>query len=146
MCTKLCIHVYIHVCIHVFTAPHTRVYPCWPRDCLIETAIAEETRLEAKLSNDTEIELYKVPAPAPAPAPPPLLQRNFELKKASYDKEVETARAQAELAFQLQTAKVIHSILLIQKRIVPKCQKVPNVPKSTKHKKSPQQEPKFAKV
>lgn len=61
------------------------------RDCLIETAIAEETRLEAKLSNDTEIELYK---------------RNFELKKASYDKEVETARAQAELAFQLQTAKV----------------------------------------
>ena len=31
-----------------------------PRDCLIETALAEETRLEAKLLNDTEIELYKV--------------------------------------------------------------------------------------
>jgi len=61
------------------------------RDCLIETALAEETRLEAKLLNDTEIELYK---------------RNFELKKSAYDKEVETARAQAELAFQLQTAKV----------------------------------------
>ena len=30
------------------------------RDCLIETALAEETRLEAKLLNDTEIELYKV--------------------------------------------------------------------------------------
>ena len=30
----------------------------------------------------------------------------FELKKSVYDKEVETARAQAELAFQLQTAKV----------------------------------------
>lgn len=61
------------------------------RDCLIETALAEETRLESKLLNDTEIELYK---------------RNFQLKKSAYDKEVETARAQAELAFQLQTAKV----------------------------------------
>jgi len=61
------------------------------RDCLIETALAEEVRLESKLFNDTAIELYK---------------RDFELKKASYDKEVETARAQAELAFQLQTAKV----------------------------------------
>merc|ERR1712038_480606 len=38
------------------------------RDCLIETALAEETRLEAKLLNDTEIELYK---------------RNFELKKST---------------------------------------------------------------
>ena len=34
-----------------------------PRDCLIETALAEETRLEAKLLNDTEIELYKVNGP-----------------------------------------------------------------------------------
>ena len=34
-----------------------------PRDCLIETALAEETRLEAKLLNDTEIELYKVSGP-----------------------------------------------------------------------------------
>ena len=34
-----------------------------PRDCLIETALAEETRLEAKLLNDTEIELYKVVFP-----------------------------------------------------------------------------------
>ena len=33
------------------------------RDCLIETALAEETRLEAKLLNDTEIELYKVSVP-----------------------------------------------------------------------------------
>ena len=41
-----------------------------------------------------------------------LLQRNFELKKSAYDKEVETARAQAELAFQLQTAKVIRMELL----------------------------------
>lgn len=61
------------------------------RDRLIETALAEETRMASKLSNDTEMELYK---------------RNFELKKASYDMEVETARACAELAFQLQAAKV----------------------------------------
>ena len=54
---------------------------------MIQTALAEEKRVAAKLVNDTEIELYK---------------RNFEIKKASYDMEVETARAQAELAFQLQ--------------------------------------------
>ena len=43
--------------------------------------------MASKFVNDTEIELYK---------------RNFEIKKAAYDMEVETARAQAELAFQLQ--------------------------------------------
>ena len=57
------------------------------RDSLIQTALAEEKRMAAKFSNDTEIEQYK---------------RNFEIKKASYDMEVETARAQSELAFQLQ--------------------------------------------
>jgi len=61
------------------------------RDSLIQTALAEETRMASKLVNDTEMELYK---------------RNFEIKKAAYDMEVETARAQAELAFQLQAAKV----------------------------------------
>lgn len=65
------------------------------RDSLIQTALAEEKRVAAKLVNDTEIELYK---------------RNFEIKKASYDMEVETARAQAELAFQLQAAKVHQKI------------------------------------
>ena len=57
------------------------------RDSLIQTALAEEQRMASKLSNDTEKELYK---------------RNFEIKKAGYDMEVETARAQSELAFQLQ--------------------------------------------
>ena len=57
------------------------------RDALIQTAVAEEGRMASKFVNDTEIELYK---------------RNFEIKKAAYDMEVETARAQAELAFQLQ--------------------------------------------
>lgn len=61
------------------------------RDSLIQTALAEETRIASKMVNDTEMELYK---------------RNFEMKKAAYDMEVETARAQAELAFQLQAAKV----------------------------------------
>ena len=54
---------------------------------MIQTALAEETRIASKMLNDTEMELYK---------------RNFEIKKAAYDMEVETARAQAELAFQLQ--------------------------------------------
>ena len=57
------------------------------RDALMKTAVAEESRMASKFVNDTEIELYK---------------RNFEIKKAAYDMEVETARAQAELAFQLQ--------------------------------------------
>ena len=62
------------------------------RDALIQTAVAEEGRMASKFVNDTEIELYK---------------RNFEIKKAAYDMEVETARAQAELAFQLQVRVVV---------------------------------------
>lgn len=65
------------------------------RDALISTAIAEETRTASKLINDAEIELYK---------------RNYELKKAGYDKQVEAARAGAELAFQLQAAQVHQKI------------------------------------
>jgi len=65
------------------------------RDSLIQTALAEEKRMASKFVNDTEIELYK---------------RNFEIKKAGYDMEVETARAQSELAFQLQAAKVHQKI------------------------------------
>ena len=61
------------------------------RDAQIETAIAEEQRLAARLSNDAEIERSK---------------RDFELKKAVYDAEVETARAEAEMAFKLQESKV----------------------------------------
>lgn len=65
------------------------------RDSLISTAIAEETRTASKLVNDAEVALYK---------------RNYELKKAGYDKQVEAARAGAELAFQLQAAKVHQKI------------------------------------
>merc|ERR1712029_1056595 len=61
------------------------------RDATIATAEAEKKRMEAKLLNDTEIAMSK---------------RNFELKKATYDTEVNTAKAEAEMAYSLQAAKV----------------------------------------
>lgn len=57
------------------------------RDAQIEVAIAEEQRLASKLANKTEVERSK---------------RDYEVKKAAYDAEVETVRAEAELAFKLQ--------------------------------------------
>ena len=71
------------------------------RDSLIQTALAEEKRMASKFVNDTEIEYYK---------------RNFEIKKASYDMEVETARAQAELAFQLQVKRIKTTIISVYTR------------------------------
>jgi len=61
------------------------------KDSQIETAIAEEQRLAAKMINQTEIERYK---------------RDYELKKAVYDTEVEMARAEAEMASKLQESIV----------------------------------------
>lgn len=61
------------------------------RDATIAEARAEEQRMEAKLSNDTEIARPK---------------RDFELNKAGYDTEVNTAKAEAEMAYSLQAAKV----------------------------------------
>jgi len=61
------------------------------RDATIAAAYAEEERMAAKLSNDTEIARAK---------------RDFELKKATYDVEVNTAKAEAELAFSLSASKV----------------------------------------
>jgi len=61
------------------------------RDATIAEARAEEQRMEAKLSNDTEIARSK---------------RDFELNKAGYDTEVNTAKAEAEMAYSLQAAKV----------------------------------------
>ncbi|EEB17629.1 Flotillin-1, putative [Pediculus humanus corporis] len=60
------------------------------RDAQIKEAIAEEERMAARFLNDTEI----------AKA-----QRDFELKKAVYDVEVQTKNAEAEMAFALQAAK-----------------------------------------
>ena len=53
----------------------------------IAEARAVEQQMEAKLINDTEIARAK---------------RDFDAKKASYDVEVNTAKAEAELAFELQ--------------------------------------------
>uniref|UniRef100_T1IJQ3 Band 7 domain-containing protein n=1 Tax=Strigamia maritima TaxID=126957 RepID=T1IJQ3_STRMM len=60
------------------------------RDGQIKEAIAEEERMHARYINDIEIAKS---------------QRDFELKKASYDMEVHTKKAEAELAFELQAAK-----------------------------------------
>ena len=57
------------------------------RDAGMAEAEAEMQRMEAKLANDTEIARAK---------------RDFDLKKATYDVEVNTARAEAEKAYELQ--------------------------------------------
>lgn len=59
-------------------------------DAQIKEAIAEEQRMASRFLNDTEI----------AKA-----QRDFELKRAAYDVEVQTKKAEAEMAFELQAAK-----------------------------------------
>jgi len=59
-------------------------------DAQIKEAIAEEQRMASLFLNDTEI----------AKA-----QRDFELKKAAYDVEVQTKKAEAEMAYELQAAK-----------------------------------------
>ena len=60
------------------------------RDALIKEALAEEEQKAARFINDAEI----------AKA-----QRDFELKKASYDMEVFTKRAESDLSASLQSAK-----------------------------------------
>lgn len=59
-------------------------------DAQIKEAIAEEQRMASRFLNDIEI----------AKA-----QRDFELKKACYDIEVNTKKAEAEMAYELQAAK-----------------------------------------
>ncbi|KAK7788425.1 hypothetical protein R5R35_013829 [Gryllus longicercus] len=73
------------------------------RDAQIKEAIAEEERMAARFLNDTEI----------AKA-----QRDFELKKAAYDVEVQTKKAEAELAFDLQAAKTKQRIKEEQMQIL----------------------------
>ena len=57
------------------------------RDAGIKEAIAEEQRMAARFQNDVEI----------AKA-----ERDFHLKKASYDREVQTKKSQADMAYDLQ--------------------------------------------
>ena len=54
--------------------------------------MAEEQRMAARYANDVEIAKS---------------QRDFELKKASYDQEVATKKAQSDMAYDLQVNIVI---------------------------------------
>lgn len=60
------------------------------RDSQIKEALAEEERMAARYVNDTEIAKAL---------------RDFELKKAAYDMEVNTKKAESDLAYSLQAAK-----------------------------------------
>ena len=64
----------------------------WTSFCQLQEALAEETRLAARYVNDIEI----------AKA-----QRDFELKKAVFDQEVHTKKAQSDLAYSLQVIALI---------------------------------------
>lgn len=66
------------------------------RDALIKEALAEEEQKASRFINDAEI----------AKA-----QRDFELKKASYDMEVFTKRAESDLSASLQSAKTRQMIM-----------------------------------
>lgn len=65
------------------------------RDSGIKEAIAEEQRLKARFDNDTLIALA---------------ERDYKLRKAEFDKEVETQKASSVLAYDLQKAKTKQSI------------------------------------
>ena len=65
------------------------------RDTQTESAKARMQQMEAKLANETEIARAK---------------RDFDLKKATYDVEVNTARAEAEKAYELQAASIQQKI------------------------------------
>nr|CAH8833849.1 unnamed protein product [Trichobilharzia regenti] len=65
------------------------------RDAGIKEAEAEKQRVAGRLSNDIEIAKCK---------------RDFELKNASYEKEVQARKAESELAYELQAAKVKQKI------------------------------------
>jgi flotillin len=81
------------------------------RDATIREATAEEQRMRARYANDIEI----------AHA-----QRDFELKKASYDQEVQTKKAQSELAYDLQAAKTKQRIKeeQMQIRVIERAQQI----------------------
>ncbi|XP_066254607.1 flotillin-1 isoform X1 [Euwallacea similis] len=64
-------------------------------DAAVKEAIAEEQRMASVFLNDTEIAKAR---------------RDFELKKAAYDMEVQTKNAEAEMAYELQAAKTKQKI------------------------------------
>jgi flotillin len=74
------------------------------RDALIKEALAEEERMAARYVNDAEI----------AKA-----QRDFELKKAAYDVEVFSKKAESDLSYNLQAAKTRQRIKDEQMQVRP---------------------------
>lgn len=72
-------------------------------DAQIKEAIAEEQRMASVFLNDTEIAKAR---------------RDFELKKATYDVEIQTKNAEAELAYELQAAKTKQRIKEEQMQIM----------------------------
>ncbi|KAK4877412.1 hypothetical protein RN001_009918 [Aquatica leii] len=69
----------------------------------IKEAIAEEQRMASVFLNDTQVAKSR---------------RDFELKKAAYDVEVQTKKAEAELAYDLQAAKTKQRIKEEQMQIM----------------------------
>ena len=58
--------------------------------------MAEEQRMAARFANDVEIAKS---------------QRDFELKKAAYDQEVQSKKAQSDMAYELQVSKIWRFLL-----------------------------------
>ena len=81
------------------------------KDTLIAASKAQEQEMDSKLSNDTGIARAK---------------RDFDLKKAMYDVEVNTAKAEAEKAYELQAAAIQQKIKEqeIQIRVVERQQQI----------------------
>lgn len=65
------------------------------KDAMIEKSIASEQLMKAKLANDTLVAEFN---------------RDFQLKKATYDQEVRAKQAETDLAFELQTCKTKQKI------------------------------------
>ncbi|CRL03356.1 CLUMA_CG016325, isoform A [Clunio marinus] len=80
-------------------------------DSEVNTALAEEQRMAARLANDIEIAKSK---------------RDFELQKAAYDIEVQTKKAEAEMAYELQAAKTKQRIKeeVMQVKVVERTQEI----------------------
>ena len=81
------------------------------RDTLIAASQAQMQQMESKLANDTEIARAK---------------KDFDLKKAMNDVEVNTAKAEAEKAYELQAAAIQQKIKEqeIQIRVVERQQQI----------------------
>ncbi|XP_022907864.1 flotillin-1-like [Onthophagus taurus] len=77
----------------------------------IKRALATALQKEAEFSNQTKIEEAK---------------RDFELKKAAYDREVQTKDAESELAFELRAAKLRQDIVSeqVQIKVVERTQQI----------------------